>query len=411
MQSWPAPRIPELPGRGPGLSLTDTATGARTEPTDDGVGRLYVCGITPYDSTHLGHAFTYVTFDLIGRVWRDAGVDVRYAQNITDVDDPLLERATETGVDWRDLADDQVDLFRGDMAALRVIPPDHYVGVVESIGLVVDAVERLVEAGAAYRVDADVYADLSADAAFGGVGHLDHTQMDELFAERGGDPERPGKRHPLDPLLWRGRRDGEPHWDGRSLGEGRPGWHIECAAIAASHLGLPVTVQGGGTDLIFPHHEMSTSHLRLLSNGTGGSEPIRAFVHSGLVGYQGHKMSKSRGNLVFVSALTADGVAPGAIRLTLLAHHYREDWEFTEADLAAGATRYQAWRSAAARPAADADPDRDPASVLHALRAALADDLDTAAALAVVDAWARTGSAVDAVVIDAVDALLGVDLR
>ncbi|MBZ2194621.1 cysteine--1-D-myo-inosityl 2-amino-2-deoxy-alpha-D-glucopyranoside ligase [Occultella gossypii] len=406
MQSWPAPHVPELPGRGPGLSLSDTATGTRGEPAADGVGRLYVCGITPYDSTHLGHAFTYVTFDLIGRVWRDAGVDVRYAQNITDVDDPLLERATETGVDWQDLAADQVELFRGDMLALRVIPPDHYVGVVESIDLVVDAVERLVEAGAAYLVDSDVYADLSRDPRFGGVSHLDAAQMDELFAERGGDPERPGKRHPLDPLLWRGRREGEPHWDGRSLGDGRPGWHIECAAIAATHLGLPVTVQGGGTDLIFPHHEMSTSHLRLLGDG---SEPIRAFVHSGLVGYEGHKMSKSRGNLVFVSALTADGVAPGAIRLTLLAHHYREDWEFTDADLAAGATRHEAWRAAATRPAEAAGPDPEP--VLHALRAALSDDLDTVAALAVVDAWARTGSSADTVVIDAVDALLGVDLR
>ncbi|WP_163542272.1 cysteine--1-D-myo-inosityl 2-amino-2-deoxy-alpha-D-glucopyranoside ligase [Occultella kanbiaonis] len=406
MQSWPAPHVPELPGRGPGLRLSDTATGTRAEPAADGVGRLYVCGITPYDSTHLGHAFTYVTFDLIGRVWRDAGVDVRYAQNVTDVDDPLLERATETGVDWRDLAADQVDLFRGDMLALRVIPPDDYVGVVESIDLVVEAVERLVATGAAYRVDSDVYADLSGDARFGGVSHLAPAQMDELFAERGGDPERPGKRHPLDPLLWRGRRDGEPHWDGRSLGEGRPGWHIECAAIAATHLGLPVTVQGGGTDLIFPHHEMSTSHLRLLGDG---SEPIRAFVHSGLVGYDGHKMSKSRGNLVFVSALTGDGVAPGAIRLTLLAHHYRADWEFTDADLVAGAARHEAWRSAATRPAEGGGTDPEP--VLHGLRAALSDDLDTVAALAVVDAWARTGSAADTVVIDAVDALLGVDLR
>ncbi|CAM3758893.1 cysteine--1-D-myo-inosityl 2-amino-2-deoxy-alpha-D-glucopyranoside ligase [Occultella aeris] len=406
MQSWPTPHVPELPGRGPGLSLSDTATGTRVDPAADGVGRLYVCGITPYDSTHLGHAFTYVAFDLIGRVWRDAGVEVRYAQNVTDVDDPLLERATETGVDWRDLAADQVELFRGDMLALRVIPPDDYVGVVESIDLVVDAVERLVAAGAAYRVDSDVYADLNGDTAFGGVSNLDRAQMDELFAERGGDPERPGKRHPLDPLLWRGRRDGEPHWDGRSLGEGRPGWHIECAAIAATHLGLPVTVQGGGTDLIFPHHEMSTSHLRLLGDG---SEPIRAFVHSGLVGYDGHKMSKSRGNLVFVSALTADGVAPGAIRLTLLAHHYRADWEFTDADLVAGAARHAAWRSAATRPAEGGGTDPEP--VLHALRAALSDDLDTVAALAVVDAWARTGSAADTVVIDAVDALLGVDLR
>ncbi|WP_089773081.1 cysteine--1-D-myo-inosityl 2-amino-2-deoxy-alpha-D-glucopyranoside ligase [Ruania alba] len=417
MQSWTSPALPTLPGRGHALRLHDTATDRAFDPAADGAGRLYVCGITPYDSTHLGHAFTYVAFDTLLRVWRDAGVDTSYVQNITDVDDPLLERADATGVDWRDLAADQVALFASDMTALRVIPPNHYIGVVEAVDLVAAAVERLVAAGAAYRVDQDVYADLGADPRFGSVSHLDETTMTELFGERGGDPDRPGKRHPLDPLLWRGERPGEPHWDGHSLGQGRPGWHIECGAIASEYLGLPISVQGGGEDLIFPHHDMGTSHLRYLGDGRiedgPADEPVRSFVHTGLVAYQGHKMSKSRGNLVFVSRLIADGVDPRAIRLALLSRHYRASWEFSHEHLDEGTARLRRWRDAVGD--GSATPQQHATDHLDQVRAALADDLDTPTALRAMDAWVDqlSGAAAQdrALFADAADALFGVDLR
>ena len=423
MHSWPHPHLPVLTETGLRPQLQDTASGRRFDPVVDGGAHLYVCGITPYDSTHLGHAFTYVAFDTLNRVWRDAGLAVRYVQNVTDVDDPLLERAEQTGVDWRELAADQVQLFRTDMQALRVIPPEHYIGVVEAIDLVVAAVERMVAAGGAYRVDQDVYADLSADTRFGSVSNLDPATMARLFAERGGDPDREGKKDPLDPLLWRGRRAGEPWWDGASLGPGRPGWHIECGALAEHYLGLPVTVEGGGQDLIFPHHDMGTSHLRLLHEGPDGAEPIRGYLHTGLVAYQGQKMSKSLGNLVFVSGLLADGVDARAIRLVLLAHHYSESWEYTDAELDEAAQRLDRWRTAAGAPPATggahaqvttppaAAAQTEPGSaVVLAMREALANDLDTTACLEAVDQAVAAGP-LAAEVITAVDALLGVDLR
>ncbi|WP_147917627.1 cysteine--1-D-myo-inosityl 2-amino-2-deoxy-alpha-D-glucopyranoside ligase [Ruania zhangjianzhongii] len=420
MHSWPHPHLPVLTETGLRPQLQDTATGRRFDPVVAGAAHLYVCGITPYDSTHLGHAFTYVAFDTLNRVWRDAGLEVRYVQNVTDVDDPLLERAEQTGVDWRELAADQVQLFRTDMQALRVLPPEHYIGVVESTDLVVSAVERLVAAGAAYRVDQDVYADLGADSRFGSVSNLDPETMSRFFAERGGDPEREGKKDPLDPLLWRGRRAGEPWWDGASLGPGRPGWHIECGALAEHYLGLPVTVEGGGADLIFPHHEMGTSHLRFLH--PGDEEPIRGYLHTGLVAYQGTKMSKSLGNLVFVSGLLADGVDVRAIRMVLLAHHYSESWEYTDAELDEAGRRLGRWRAAvdatAATGGAHAQETSPPAAaaqttpgsaVVQEMREALANNLDTAACLEVVDRAAARGP-LAAEVITAIDALLGIEL-
>ncbi|MDR1799874.1 MAG: class I tRNA ligase family protein, partial [Bifidobacteriaceae bacterium] len=291
-----------IPGQGDIPRVFNSMSG-RLEPSATGeVASLYVCGITPYDATHLGHAATYLAFDLLVRAWRDAGITVRYAQGVTDVDDPLLERATATGRDWRELATSQTQLYRTDMAALRVIPPDFYRGVIETTPHIVAAVERLLDSGYAYRVpveDApagtlgDVYADLSADPFFGQVAGLDELAADRVFAERGGDPDRPGKRHRLDPLLWRAERPGEPSWDGRTLGRGRPGWHIECGVIAHDELTLPLDVQGGGSDLAFPHHEMSLSHLRAL---TGLETPARLTMHTGMLAYAGQKMSKSLGN-------------------------------------------------------------------------------------------------------------------
>lgn len=406
MQAWTKPDIPVVPGPARRLRLHDTASGGLVEvpPADGGPARMYVCGITPYDATHMGHAATYVTFDLINRLWRDAGYDVNYTQNITDVDDPLLERATETGVDWTDLAYREIQLFRDDMTALRVIPPQHYIGVVESVDLVADAVEELQRAGAVYSVDGDLYFAVKADPSFGGVSGYDRETMRELFAERGGDPDREGKRDPLDSLLWRHERPGEPAWDS-PVGRGRPGWHVECSAIALEYLGMTIDVQGGGTDLIFPHHEMSASGAQV---ATGQHPFARAYVHQAMVGLDGEKMSKSKGNLVLVSKERLAGSDPMAIRLALLMHHYRTDWFWMPSDLLDGQERLDVWRGAIGR---GSGPDG--AATVDAIRAALTNDLDTVAALSAVDTWAATnGDDLEApgLVAQAVDALLGVKL-
>jgi L-cysteine:1D-myo-inositol 2-amino-2-deoxy-alpha-D-glucopyranoside ligase len=400
--TWPPPQIPRLPGRGGPIRVRDTSTGELVVAAAGDTATLYVCGITPYDATHLGHAATYVAFDLLVRSWRDAGQRVRYASNVTDVDDPLLERAIAKGVDWRELAVEQTALFAEDMTALGVVPPDVYTGAVESIPAVARAIRDLLAAGAAYRVEdpdtaghgrGDIYADLSADPDLGRVAGLDRAEMLALFAERGGDPARTGKRDPLDPLLWRRERPGEPAWDGGELGTGRPGWHIECAVIARDGLGLPFDVQGGGVDLRFPHHEMSTSHARLLDAGQGA----RIHVHAGMVGLDGEKMSKSRGNLVLVSRLRALGENPMAIRLAILAHHYASDWEWTDADLDLARARLDRWQRAVS---GNGGPDAT--ATLAAVRSALGADLDAPTALAALDAWAddalRGGGAADTVI-------------
>jgi L-cysteine:1D-myo-inositol 2-amino-2-deoxy-alpha-D-glucopyranoside ligase len=381
MQPWPAPELPALPGRGRLPTVWDTSAGAAV-PVGGDTAAMYVCGITPYDATHLGHAATYLAFDLLNRVWRDAGVDVSYVQNVTDVDDPLLERAGATGETWQDLAAREIALFHADMTALRVIPPMRYVGVVESIPVVVALIERLQAAGAAYPVDGDLYFSVAAAADFGAVSHDDRATMLELFAERGGDPDRSGRKDPLDWLLWRAERPGEPAWE-TSVGRGRPGWHIECTAIALEHLDSPLDVQGGGSDLVFPHHEMCAAQAVVAT----GVPFARRYVHSGMVGYEGAKMSKSRGNLVFVSRLLADGVDPMVIRLALLAHHYRSDWEYTADDLLAAAVRFRIWKQAASLVTS---PSADP--LLATVRERLADDLDSPGALAAIDRWAATAA-------------------
>ncbi|WP_433003161.1 cysteine--1-D-myo-inosityl 2-amino-2-deoxy-alpha-D-glucopyranoside ligase [Kribbella sp. CA-294648] len=406
MQAWTKPEIPVVPGPARRLHLYDTASAGLVEvpPGDDGAARIYVCGITPYDATHMGHAATYVTFDLINRLWQDAGYDVRYTQNITDVDDPLLERATATGVDWTDLAQSEIQLFRDDMTALRVVPPQNYVGVVESIELVVSAIEDLQRAGAVYSVDDDLYFAVKADPRFGAVSGYDVETMRALFAERGGDPKREGKRDPLDSLLWRAERPGEPAWDS-PFGRGRPGWHVECSAIALKHLGMTFDVQGGGSDLIFPHHEMSASGAQV---ATGEHPFARAYVHQAMVGLDGEKMSKSKGNLVLVSRERQAGTDPMAIRLALLAHHYRTDWFWTSSDLLDAQERLDVWRGAISR---GSGPDG--AAAVDALRAALTNDLDTVAALAAVDQWAETNgddTTAPALIAQAIDALLGIKL-
>jgi L-cysteine:1D-myo-inositol 2-amino-2-deoxy-alpha-D-glucopyranoside ligase len=389
MRAWPDVTVPSLAklGPAPAVRVHDTASGTLLTTEPAGVARLYVCGITPYDATHLGHAATYLAFDLLNRAWRDAGHRVRYVQNVTDVDDPLLERAAKTGEDWRELADREIERFRGDCEALRILPPDEYVGAVESIPWVVELVQRLESMGHTYRVDEDWYFTVHADPSFGAVSRLSEQEMLAIFPERGGDPERPGKKHPLDCLLWRAERPGEPAWDS-PLGPGRPGWHIECSAIALQGLGPGFDVQGGGSDLAFPHHEMSASEAHA---AFPGSTFARAYVHTGMVGYQGAKMSKSLGNLVFVNELRAAGVDPMALRLALLGHHYRSDWEWTDRELTTATQRLSQWR--AALPGTSPETARE---LVTRVRGLLADDLDTSSTLQLLDDWAaRSGSSGD----------------
>ncbi|MBC7372521.1 MAG: cysteine--1-D-myo-inosityl 2-amino-2-deoxy-alpha-D-glucopyranoside ligase [Frankiales bacterium] len=411
MQSWPATALPDLPGdpAATPLRLHDSSVRGLVEVVVAGpTARLYVCGITPYDATHLGHAATYLAFDSLVRLWRDRGLAVDYVQNVTDIDDPLLERAIRDGKDWREVAERETELFREDMTALRVLPPTHYVGAVEAMDEIAAFVVQLLEAGAAYRIATpygdDVYFAVGSAAHFGQVSGFDQATMLALFAERGGDPDRAGKKDPLDALLWLAARPGEPSWDS-PLGAGRPGWHVECAAIALNRLGNGFDVQGGGSDLLFPHHEMSSAHAEV---GTGAWPFARIYAHAGMVGLDGQKMSKSRGNLVFVSRLRAAGVDPGALRLALLSVHYRSDREWTDAVLTAGEHRLASWRAGVTRSAGPSGT-----ALVAALRACLAQDLDTPAALALVDSWCA-GSGEDdtaaALVVAAVDRLLGVRL-
>ncbi|MFC6152488.1 cysteine--1-D-myo-inosityl 2-amino-2-deoxy-alpha-D-glucopyranoside ligase [Nocardioides yefusunii] len=377
MRAWSAPDVPVLPVSGPEVSIHDTATGRRVTPLPEGPARLYVCGITPYDATHMGHAATYVAFDLLNRAWRAAGHDVTYVQNVTDVDDPLLERATKVNVDWVELAERETELFRQDMLALRVLPPAHYIGAVESIPLVISYIEGLQAKGAVYELEGDLYFRAAADPAYGQVSHYSHDEMLAIFAERGGDPERPGKENPFDSIVWLAERPGEPSWES-PFGKGRPGWHIECTAIAQQHLGDSFDVQAGGSDLVFPHHEMCASTAAVAS----GKPFAEAYAHAGMVAYDGEKMSKSKGNLVFVSQLRNSDVDPMAIRFVLLNHHYRSDWEWQDADLFGAVDTLERWRRALSLGAgAPAAP------VVDAVLAAMADDLDAPAAIRIVDEW------------------------
>lgn len=414
MRTWTAPKLPELPGTGQLPRLFNTASGRLEHPPlSNERATLYVCGITPYDATHLGHAATYLAFDLMQRAWIDAGIETVYAQNITDVDDPLLERAKATGVDWKHLADDQISLFRSDMFRLGMLPPQQYVAVTERIAEIAAAVAKLRELGLAYEVATadsdgnDLYFDVRqaqivSEWRLGDVAPYDTQLMQRLSAERGGDPQREGKRDPLDPLLWRAAREEEPSWPSE-VGPGRPGWHIECSVIAAGALGNAFTVQGGGADLVFPHHEFTAAHATALS----GTPLAHAYCHVGLISYQGHKMSKSRGNLVLISRLLENGADPSAIRLGIMAHHYRSEWEWFDEDLQTAHRRLHAWREGIARVSGD---PLDAHEVLAQLRQALANDLDTPVMLATLDAALDRGVDQPGLIADATQALLGITL-
>ena len=385
MNSWARVAIPPLASKFslPTLEIFDTAQQKLSSVVKKDKYRIYVCGITPYDATHLGHANTYLAFDLINRYLLATGSEVLFVQNITDIDDPLLERANRDGVDWRGLATSQIDLFRSDMVALHILPPDHYIGAVEAIPLVVDAITSLESANSVYKVDNDYYFRVRSDSEFGERSHLTQSQMIEIFSQRGGDPDRVGKEDPLDALLWLAKRPSEPGWESK-YGVGRPGWHIECCAIALGYLDIDPTdetsidIQGGGSDLIFPHHEMSAAQARAMN----GKKFATNYVHAGMIGLDGEKMSKSKGNLVFVSQLLRDGVDPMAIRIALMSHHYREDHMWESAQLREAKSFLDALQIAFSRmEVAPTDV------VIEEIISALSHDIDTPRALKALKSW------------------------
>ena len=413
MKSWNEVKTPSIDSSiiFPTLNLTNSASGKKESIGRKQLYRMYVCGITPYDATHLGHAATYLTFDLINRYLTASGSVVRYVQNITDIDDPLLERANRDGVDWTDLAHQQIDLFRSDMINLRVIPPAHYIGAVDAIPLVTDAIENLSSKDSIYSVEHDLYFKVHADVQFGQRSHLSQEKMMEIFAERGGDPTRVGKIDPLDCLVWMSQRPNEPGWPS-PFGTGRPGWHIECTAIAIKYLepspseDALIDIQGGGSDLIFPHHEMCAAQAQILT----GKPLASTYVHAGMIGLDGEKMSKSKGNLVFVSKLVAAGRDPMAIRWALMKDHYRQDRMWTDELLVVAESELIALRSCLAQN--DVAPTSD---LIEKIVDALSDDLNTKGVISVLNTWVERTQAGDTggdaqSLVRALDALLGIKL-
>ena len=353
---------------------------------------MYVCGVTPYDSGHMGHAFTFCMFDVLVRFLESHGVRVKYVQNITDVDDPLFERARRDHIDWRELAGRETQVHIRDMTVLGWRPPDVMPRVSEEIKQILGAVTRLDAKGFAYQTDA-VYFDASKYSGFGRLSKLSRRSMvRKLRAEDLLGRVGPNAKHDsLDFALWRPSREDEPAWPSK-FGPGRPGWHIECTAMSMHYLGEQIDIHGGGRDLIFSHHESE----RAQSESVSGKRPFaRAWMHTGLVRYQGHKMSKSLGNLVKVSQ--ALQMAPAAaVRLYLVSHRYRRDWTFEWKSLIRTSRFIERMRKLLADDARFdygwRKPKPDP-RLMAEFDAALADDLDTPRAVRALRAAVRQGDA------------------
>ncbi len=383
--SWPTLYSPSLRSTPPLLTLN---TQAGLKIIDPGTSfTMYVCGITPYDATHLGHAATYLAFDLINRYQSAAGSKVSFVENITDIDEPLLERATRDDVDWQSLAASQVELFRSDMTALHILPPNHYVPATGVMGLIDLTITQMERNGYVYRVESDLYFDIESFLPQLPI-PLDEALA--IFSERGGDPARPGKRHPLDPVLWWANKNDEPGWES-SHGYGRPGWHIECSVIALRYLigkdfltendqEFSIDLQGGGSDLIFPHHFMSGAQAQALL----GRPFARHYVHAGMVGLDGEKMSKSKGNLVFVSKLISAGVDPMIIRFALLQDHYQSDRMWSDESLKKATESVAIIRSALSREFVSPTE-----GLMSEIITSLSQNLDTPAVLAKLRVWAE----------------------
>ena len=386
MNSWPDVYIPAFSRALPPLTLQTSRGRSELEVKQEFL--MYVCGITPYDATHLGHAATYLTFDLINRYRRLQGTDVRFVENITDIDEPLLERANRDHVDWRELASSQIDLYRSDMTALHVLPPQDFVPATSVMKLIDDALHVMEKNGFVYRLDGDLYFDITS---FVDQLPLPLDDAIKAFAEKGGDPTRIGKRHPLDPVLWLAHRDGEPGWES-THGFGRPGWHIECCIISLRYLlgenyleqdkadrKFSIDLQGGGSDLLFPHHFMSGAQAQALL----GRPFAKDYVHSGMVGLDGEKMSKSKGNLIFVSSLLREGVDPVIIRFALLREHYQSDRMWSDENLHAAQASVDMIRRALSREEVLATDD-----LCFEIISAVSNNLDTPSALEALEKWA-----------------------
>ena len=407
MNSWPKVYLPPIEGAVfKPLKLSDSNNGV-VELDNSAQFSIYVCGITPYDATHLGHAATYLAFDLINRYKLLSGAQLNFIENVTDIDDPLLERAKRDNQSWQDLANTQTDLFRSDMSALRVLPPAALVKVTDSFDLIESFISRLDKAGHLYKLDNDYYFSV---ANFLAQIPMPIEQAIDIFAERGGDPKRAGKGHPLDPVIWIGNVDGDPGWPS-SFGFGRPGWHVECTAIACNYLDKSgsnpiIDLQGGGSDLMFPHHFMSAQIVK----AAYGREFAKHFVHAAMIGLNGEKMSKSKGNLVFVSKLLSDQVDPMVIRWALLSGHYQQDRQWSSDLLVTAQDQVDQVRSALARSEV-AKTDR----LIAELIGDIANNLDTPTALNRLLIWAKQSESDPVVnqsgqISRAIDALLGLAL-
>ena len=371
------------------MRLHDTARRA-VVPFEPGPEVLmYTCGITPYDATHLGHAATFITYDILQRRLIDLGHTVKCVRNVTDVDDPLFAKARELGVHYLDLAAGEEARFERDMEALGALPVHSTPRASSAIPDIRGFIGQVLERGYAYEAGGSVYFDVTKFPSFGSVSNYSHDEMIRFARERGGNVDDPHKRHPLDFVLWHPSAPDEPSWD-TMWGSGRPGWHIECSALALRELGATIDLHGGGSDLIFPHHECE----RAQSEAATGEPFVRHWMHVAMVYMDGHKMSKSLGNLVFVDALRREW-DPRAIRLAIIEHHYRLEWEWESTLMARNAARLAAWSAGG----------HAECGVVDDVRAALDDDLDTPAALAAIDAAAAKGLGVH----DAA-ALLGVVL-
>ena len=407
MNPWPKPHIAPLSGLSfPSLKLINSRKVMTTiEPATP--FRIYVCGITPYDATHLGHAATYVAFDLINRYQQLAGNRLDFVENITDIDDPLLVRAKRDSIDWKVLAENQIDLFLTDMTALRVIPPNNLVTVTSSMKIIEDFITLLDQRGFLYQIENDHY--FSVERFLEDM-PLSIDEAIKIFSERGGDPDRPGKKHPLDPVVWMAHQGDDPSWESK-FGLGRPGWHVECTAIAVHYLDSAdadpiIQIQGGGSDLIFPHHYMSEQIVRA-AYGRGFANN---YVHSAMIHLDGEKMSKSKGNLVFVSKLLNQGIDPMVIRWALLSGHYQQDRSWSDELLQKATSEVSLLRSALAQ-----SEVAETKELIQSIISDLANNLDTQAALNRLIAWAKSSQSSPKVnesglVSRGIDSLLGLAL-
>ena len=407
MNPWPKPHIAPLSGLSfPSLKLINSLKVMTTiEPATP--FRIYVCGITPYDATHLGHAATYVAFDLINRYQQLAGNRLDFVENITDIDDPLLVRAKRDSIDWKVLAENQIDLFLTDMTALRVIPPNNLVTVTSSMKIIEDFITLLDQRGFLYQIENDHY--FSVERFLEDM-PLSIDEAIKIFSERGGDPDRPGKKHPLDPVVWMAHQGDDPSWESK-FGLGRPGWHVECTAIAVHYLDSAdadpiIQIQGGGSDLIFPHHYMSEQIVRA-AYGRGFANN---YVHSAMIHLDGEKMSKSKGNLVFVSKLLNQGIDPMVIRWALLSGHYQQDRSWSDELLQKATSEVSLLRSALAQ-----SEVAETKELIQSIISDLANNLDTQAALNRLIAWAKSSQSSPKVnesglVSRGIDSLLGLAL-